>query len=138
MREFDCDFIDKIFMFIEFDPMNLTTVVESNDYGYDDDYYVDDAQDNSWRVRRCVVQALYEAVKIQPQLFKMLLGLCFSENDRIMTRLNEKNQEIRSIIIQFLISLVQASAVTQDVDNMMEIEISLVRQRSMDSSITKE
>ncbi|CAD8155919.1 unnamed protein product [Paramecium octaurelia] len=110
-RAFDQKLIDQITPLIDFNPLGVAAI---EDNPYDDDYYIDETSDSTWRVRRCTLYIFQEFLKIQPQQYKVILSALFGPNQIIMKRINEKNSEIKLSIVQFLISLVQASAITNE------------------------
>ncbi|CAK76209.1 unnamed protein product (macronuclear) [Paramecium tetraurelia] len=134
-RAFDQKLIDQITPLIDFDPLGVAAIEENP---YDDDYYIDETSDSTWRVRRCALYTFQELLKIQPQQYKVILSALFGPNQIIMNRINEKNAEIKLSIVQFLISLVQASAVTNEELNPEDElqQLSLLKQRSIPPSIS--
>ncbi|CAD8167887.1 unnamed protein product [Paramecium pentaurelia] len=134
-RAFDFQLIEQITPLIDFDPLGVATVEENP---YDDDYYFDETTDSTWRVRRCTLYTFQELLKIQPQLYKLILSALFGPNQIIMKRMNEKNAEIKLSIVQFLINLVQASAIiNEDLNSTDEIQqLTLIKQRSIPPSIS--
>ncbi|CAD8147815.1 unnamed protein product [Paramecium octaurelia] len=134
-RSFDLQLIEQITPLIDFDPLGVATIEEEN--AYEDEYYADETSDSTWRVRRCALYTFQELLKVQPQLYKLILSALFGPNQIIMKRMNEKNAEIKLSIIQFLIGLVQASAIIKEDINIMEVEqLSLIKQRSIPASIS--
>ncbi|CAD8069306.1 unnamed protein product [Paramecium sonneborni] len=112
-RSFDLQLIDQITPLIDFDPLGVAAKEEKNPY--DDEYYPVKVSDSTWRVRR-------------------LLSALFGPNQIIMKRINEKMLKSN---YQLLISLVQASAITKEDINSMEVEqLSLIKQRSIPASIS--
>ncbi|CAD8151177.1 unnamed protein product [Paramecium pentaurelia] len=134
-RSFDFQLIEQITPLIDFDPLGVASIEEENPY--EDEYYPDETTDSTWRVRRCTLYTFQELLKYQPQLYKLILSALFGPNQIIMKRINEKNAEIKLSIVQFLICLVQASAIIKEDINLMEVEqLSLIKQRSIPASIS--
>ncbi|KAM3134251.1 hypothetical protein pb186bvf_013671 [Paramecium bursaria] len=134
-RQYDEELINVVSKLVEYDPYNSSIEVQDE---YQEDYYYQDDQDTTWRVRRSAILLLQELLKVQPQLFKIIISKLFGQDEIILNRLNEKVLEIRAQILQFLIQLVQSSSITQNNDNLMELEVTLIRQRSVDQSISLE
>lgn len=95
---------------LTYDP--LGTAVYDDDQAemdIEDDYYVEDTGDSSWRVRRCVTFLIQTMLRQSTKQYKQIVHAFFGDDDSgssIFARLSEKNDEIKHSLLQLLVTFI--------------------------------